>query len=204
MKKTALCAIALLVLIAGCQPDRGPQQTLLDSAADALENKDPQKFMACLDIQAYSVNQLKNLTKNDEVLNSLDKLGNTLGLGGLNNIIGSIVDITGTVEQEMNQGVATGPMMAQCRTSITPDCPWVPQSLKAAKIIEVGPDAAIASVTTPANITSWLSLRKEGNAWKIVGRAPLENLARRYASPPREQPADQPGQKNQTGNATKI
>ena len=192
MKKTALCAIALLVLIAGCQPDRGPQQTLLDSAADALENKDPQKFMACLDIQAYSVNQLKNLTKNDEVLNSLDKLGNTLGLGGLNNIIGSIVDITGTVEQEMNQGVATGQMMAQCRTSITPDC------------IEVGPDAAIASVTTPANITSWLSLRKEGNAWKIVGRAPLENLARRYASPPREQPADQPGQKNQTGNATKI
>ncbi len=83
----------------------------------------------------------------------------------------------------MNQGVATGQMMAQCRTSITPDCPWVPQSLKAAKIIEVGPDAAIASVTTPANITSWLSLRKEGNAWKIVGRAPLENLARRYASP---------------------
>ena len=69
MKKTALCAIALLVLIAGCQPDRGPQQTLLDSAADALENKDPQKFMACLDIQAYSVNQLKNLAKNDEVLN---------------------------------------------------------------------------------------------------------------------------------------
>ena len=104
----------------------------------------------------------------------------------------------------MNQGVATGQMMAQCRRSITPDCPWVPQSLKAAKIIEVGPDAAIASVTTPANITSWLSLRKEGNAWKIVGRAPLENLARRYASPPREQPADQPGQKNQTGNATKI
>ena len=72
--------------------------------------------------------------------------------------------------------------------------PLVLQSLKAAKIIEVGPDAAIASVTTPANITSWLSPRKEGNAWKIVGRAPLENLARRYASP-REQPADQPGQK---------
>ena len=65
-------------------------------------------------------------------------------------------------------------------------------------------DCLYLSVTTPANITSWLSLRKEGNAWKIVGRAPLENLARRYASPPREQPADQPGQKNQTGNATKI
>lgn len=196
MKKSALCALAILILVAGCEPDRTPQQTLLDSAAAALENKDPQKFLACIDMQEYSVNQVKNLTNRDDILGSLDKLGNSLGLGGLNQIIGSIVDIQGTVTQEMTQGVATGQMMAQCRTSINPDCPWFPQSLKDAKIVEMGPDAAIASVTTPANITSWLALRKIGASWKIVGRAPLENMARRYAGSAAG-PADKPGGQQQ-------
>lgn len=193
MKKTALCVLAFLILIAGCEPGRTPQQSLLDSAAAALENKDPQKFLACIDMQEYAINQVKNMTTRDDILNSLDKLGSSLGLGGLNQIIGSIVDIQGTVTQEMTQGVATGQMMAQCRTSLNPDCPWFPQALKDAKIVEMGPDAAIASITTPANITSWLALRKIGNSWKIVGRAPLENIARRYAGTVAK-PAEKPGQ----------
>lgn len=182
IKKLAICALAMLGLLAACEAERTQPQLLLDRAAAALENKDATKFMECLDVRAYAANQVKNLANNDNVLSSLDKLGNSLGIGGLNQIIGSLLDVTGNIRHEMSEGVATGQIMAQCRSATTPDCPWFPQSLKEARVVELGPDAAIAQVTTPANITSWLSLRKVGNTWQIVGRAPLEARARTYAT----------------------
>ena len=47
--------------------------------------------------------------------------------------------------------------------------------------MELGPDAAVASVTTPAGMTSWLALRKQGENWRVVGRAVMENMARAFA-----------------------
>jgi len=57
----------------------------------------------------------------------------------------------------------------------------VPESLKAAKITELGADAAVAQVTTPARMTSWLALRKVGEKWLVVGQAVMESTAREYA-----------------------
>lgn len=182
IKNLAICALALVCLLVACEAERTQPQLLLDRTAAALENKDATKFMECLDIKAYATNQVKNLANNDNVLSSLDKLGTSLGIGGLNQIIGSLLDVTGNIRHEMSEGVATGQIMAQCRSATTPDCPWFPQSLKDAKVIELGPDAAIAQVTTPANITSWLALRKVGATWQIVGRAALEATARNYAT----------------------
>ena len=71
--------------------------------------------------------------------------------------------------------------MAHCRKAERPDCPWVPESLRNAKVVELGPDAAVASVTTPAGMTSWLALRKQGETWRVVGRAVMENMARAFA-----------------------
>ena len=48
-------------------------------------------------------------------------------------------------------------------------------------MVELGPDAAVASVTTPAGMTSWLALRKQGETWRVVGRAVMENMARAFA-----------------------
>ncbi|HZF61713.1 MAG TPA: hypothetical protein VEZ52_08845, partial [Desulfovibrio sp.] len=50
-----------------------------------------------------------------------------------------------------------------------------------AKITELGADAAVAQVTTPARMTSWLALRKVGEKWLVVGQAVMESTAREYA-----------------------
>ena len=54
-------------------------------------------------------------------------------------------------------------------------------SLKNAKVTELGPDAAVAQVSTPARMTSWLALRKTGEKWLVVGQAVMESTAREYA-----------------------
>ena len=78
--------------------------------------------------------------------------------------------------------VGTGELVAQCTRSQSPDCPWEPQALKKAEVKELGTDAAIARVTTPANMTSWLALRKVGEKWLIVGKAVLEDQAAKFAT----------------------
>lgn len=181
MKYVSVCVLLAAMLLGGCQSGT-PKQKLLDRAASALDKKNPAEFLDCIELSAYAANQVRNMTNNDAVLDTLNKWGNQLGVGGLDNIIGNVMDVSGKIRQELTEGVASGQIMAQCARVLTPDCPWSPSALKKAKIVDLGKDAAIAQVTTPANITSWLALRKIDGAWKIVGRAPMESGARQFAT----------------------
>ena len=121
------------------------------------------------------------MTNENEALNMLDSLGQDLGLGGMDQLLGSALNMEDKLRKSLTRGVSTGALMAHCRKAERPDCPWVPESLRNAKVVELGPDAAVASVTTPAGMTSWLALRKQGETWRVVGRAVMENMARAFA-----------------------
>ena len=203
--KVSLLA-CLLALCAACESS-GPKGAL-DKMADALDDNAPSAFLGVMDMQAYASNQIKNLTQSTGVLNSLNALGNAFGFGGVvEELLGNIVDMKASLEQEFERGVASGELMAKCRTSETPDCPWVPQSLRNAEIVEIGQDAAIAKVTTPARLTSWLALRRTNGKWQVVGQAVLESVARAYAEQAPQAPAAAPApapQKTPEKNGVKI
>lgn len=180
MKKYLL--IASVVVLAACMAT-GPQKSL-DEMAKAMESNDGQAFLACIDMQAFAANYVRNMTKNDDALSSLNALGQMLGFGSLNDLIDSVVDMQKRLSDQFNRGVSSGELMAECAQSTTPDCPWVPKSLREATIVEIGQEAAIAKVTTPARLTSWIALRKIGDRWLVVGQAVLESVARAYATAP--------------------
>lgn len=177
LDKAFLFCLALFLV--ACT-ESGPRETL-DQMARAMEENNAQFFMNQIDMPLYTSNYIKNLTDNDTALNSLNTLGDMLGLGSLDNLIGSIVDFRAFVSRNFNRGIATGELMAQCKVATTPDCPWYPSSLREAKIIELDSQCAIASVTTPARLTSWLALAKIGPDWKVIGAAAMENTAREMA-----------------------
>lgn len=178
MKKTVFLAIFCL-FFAACN-ETGPKKTL-NAVANALSSNSPADFFNEIDMKAYAGNQVKNLTATDGALRSLNALGNVLGLGSIDNLLGDLVDMEGTLKQQFETGVASGELMAQCQKQDTPDCPWIPQSLKDAAVVELDANAAIAKVTTPAKLTSWLALHKIDGKWKIVGQAVLESRASAYA-----------------------
>lgn len=185
-----LCAALLL---AACMSQSGPQKAL-DTLATALDSNDSAAFLAGLDMDAYAQNHLKNLADNDPALRALGSLGRIFRLGSVDQLLASAFDMKAQLETDLTRGVSTGELMARCRTDETPDCPWVPQALRDAKIVELGADAAIARVTTPARLTSWLALRKLGGRWLVVGRAALEETARQYALAAAPAPAEKPAQ----------
>lgn len=173
MKKyIAACAMALLLACTASGPKKA-----LDDIAKSMEDNNSQAFLAQIDMPAYAANFVKSMTANNEALNSLNVFGQMLGLGNIDQLIDSVVDVRARLADEFNRGVASGELMAQCRDATTPDCPWVPQSLRQAEVKELGQDAAIAKVTTPARLTCWLALRKNNGKWQIVGRAVLEDEA---------------------------
>lgn len=188
MRKTMVLSLALL--LAACTTS-GPQK-LLDEMADALEKHDGPAFLAHIDMRAYSTNYLANITQNSSALSSIGAiskmfgldniLGNVFGSGSIDDLIGNVVDMQGRLSSQFNRGVSSGELMAECRRAETPDCPWVPQALRKARIIELGPEAAIAQVTTPTSLTSWLSLKKINGQWLITGQAVLEGTAREFAT----------------------
>lgn len=135
-----------------------------------------------MDLKTFAANQIKNLTREDQALSSLDSLGRMLGLGGMDDLLGSVLNMENRLQSQYTRGVSTGEMMAQCREAQTPDCPWVPESLKQAQVTELSDTAAVAKVTTPAKMTSWLALRKKGDRWLVVGQAILESTAKAYAT----------------------
>lgn len=188
----ALLLSAILALAACAQS--GPRETI-DLMAKALEENNPQAFMAQIDMPLFTENYIKNFTNNDSALNSLSALGDMLGLGSLDSLIGSIVDFRAHLERNFNRGITTGELMAQCKTAITPDCPWYPSSLREAKIVELGGGAAIAGVTTPARLSSWIALAKAEKGWRVVGAAAMENEARSMALEAEAAIKAQPGQK---------
>lgn len=175
----SLCLCASLVCSACTQS--GPRETL-DIMAKAMEENNAQAFMAQIDMRLYAENYIKNFTNNDTALNSLNSIGDLLGLGTLDNLIGSIVDFRAYIDRNFTRGITTGELMAQCKSATTPDCPWYPSSLRDARIVEIGPDAAIASITTPARLTSWIALAKGPKGWQVVGTAVMEADARSIAN----------------------
>lgn len=176
----ACAALVAALVLAACDTASGPQKTL-NGLAQALDDNNSAAFLSGLDMTAYSENHVRNLAANDPALRALDSLGRFLSLGGIDGLLSSVLDTKAQMEAEFTRGVSSGELMARCRSAETPDCPWVPQSLRDATVVELGDGAAIAKITTPARLTSWLALRKEGERWLVVGRAVLEATAREYA-----------------------
>lgn len=181
MKKSAralfLCAF---ILLAACA-ESGPRETL-NLMAKALEENNAEAFLAQINMPVFTENYVRSFTSNDTALNSLNSLGDLLGLGSLDSLISSIVDFRSHLRNNFIRGVTTGELMAQCKTATTPDCPWYPSSLREAQIIELGGNAAIARVTTPARLTSWIILAKGEKGWQVVGEAVMEGEAKKLAA----------------------
>lgn len=195
-----LAGVGLAVLLlAACMSQSGPQKAL-DGLAKALDTNDSAAFLSGMDMTAYAGNHIKNLAEDDPALRALGSLGRLFRLGNVDQLLSGALDMKAQMEADFTRGVSTGELMARCRTADTPDCPWVPQALRDATVVELGEDAAIAKVTTPARLTSWLALRKVGGRWLVVGRAALEQTARQYAlaapaqqqAPAGEAPAPKP------------
>lgn len=189
---------ASIVLLCACTAS-GPQKAL-DDLAKAMENNNGQAFISQFDMPVYAANYVKNMTQNDEALNSLNALGKMFGLGSIDDLIQNVVNMQSRLSDQYNRGVSSGELMAECKQATTPNCPWVPQSLRKATVVEINSTAAIAKVTTPANLTSWLALHKVGDKWLITGQAVLESHARAYAT----EVAPQTPRPAINQNATKI
>ncbi|MDE7241367.1 hypothetical protein, partial [Desulfovibrio sp.] len=174
------CAVLLALAALGCNGASGPQKAL-NSLARALDDNDSAAFLAGMDMKAYAENHIRNLAANDPALRALGSLGRLFRLGNVDQLLSGALDMKAQMEADFTRGVSTGELMARCRTDDTPECPWVPEALRDAKIVELNAEAAIAKITTPARLTSWIALRKLGERWLVVGRAALEQTARQYA-----------------------
>lgn len=191
------------VLLASCL-SAGPEKPL-KAMADAMGKNDSAAFLAQMDMPRFAANEARNMTSENEALSMLDSLGQDLGLGGMDQLLGSALNMEDKLRKSLTRGVSTGELMAHCRKAERPDCPWVPESLRNARVVELGPDAAVAAVTTPAGMTSWLALQKQGENWRVVGRAVMEDTARAFAreglsspapaAPKAQQPAAGPAPK---------
>ena len=180
MKKfKALAFIALTLIIIGCGSS-GPKKAL-DEIAAALQENDPSSFLARIDLDAYANNSLTAMTSSNAVYDSLNSLSGMLGLGNLDQMINSVIDYKAIIKKELAQGVASGELKLQCAQGSQINCPWTPQALRDAQIIELNTNAAIAKVTTQAQLTSWLALRKNGENWQVVGQTLYEADARKLA-----------------------
>lgn len=176
--KKILC-LCSLVLLAGCLSS-GPEKTL-ENLATGLSKKDSTLFLAQFDMQRFAAANLHNITQQNSALRTLDSMSKMFGIGGMDDMLGSILDNPAELSSELKRGVSTGELALACGEAVSPDCPWVATALRAAKVKELSPTAAIAQVTTPTNIASWLALSKVGEAWFVVGQAPLEEQAAQYA-----------------------
>lgn len=176
--KKILC-ICSLFLLAGCLSS-GPEKTL-ENLATGLSKKDSTLFLAQFDMPRFAAANLHNITQQNPALRTLDSMSKMFGIGGMDDMLGSILDNPAELSGELKRGVSTGELALACSEAVSPDCPWVAASLRAAKVKELNPTAAIAQVTSPTNIASWLALSKVGEAWLVVGQAPLEEQAAQYA-----------------------
>ncbi|MDE5831908.1 MAG: hypothetical protein K2H64_02810 [Desulfovibrio sp.] len=192
LKSIAVGMAASLFLFA-CASS-GPRKTL-DELASALQNNNPQEFLSCLDMEAYANNTLASITGGNAVFHSLNSISSMLGLGGLDQMINSVIDYRAELRDTLAKGVASGELTLQCQRGGETNCPWVASSLREAVIVEIAPSAAIAKVTTPAKLTSWIALRKSGDKWLVTGQALMEDDARRYAMSG-NRPAPDPGAKS--------
>jgi hypothetical protein len=183
----AFLSVACILLLAGCIGS-GPGKTLHE-VATSLERKDSAAFLAKLDAGRYAAAYMDNLTQSNPALRALDSVaGKLLGMG-VADMVNSLAPMEEQLVGDFRTRVATGELVNECSQAASTDCPWVPASLRNAKIKELGPDAAVAHVTVPGNIATWIAMAKTGEEWKIVGLSPREEFAARYAKNPPIPPA---------------
>ena len=191
MKKALSLAgmLCLALALAACE-GAGPKSAL-DAASKALQAKDSTAFLAQIDMKSYAAHEMANLKQDHQLLNRLDSLGGMLGLGSeLDELLGQVLDLENRTVKTMTRTVSSGELVNMCAKAQTPDCPWVPEALAKAEVRSLSETEAVAKVTTPANMTSWIALRKAGKDWKIVGKAVLEADAAGFARD--SQPLPQP------------
>ena len=90
--------VLLGALVAACVTS-GPQKALND-VADALNKNDGGAFLAQLDMKPFATNQIKNMTREDQALNALDSMGRLLGLGGMEDFLGSVANMQARLRKQ--------------------------------------------------------------------------------------------------------
>ncbi|MBO4336258.1 MAG: hypothetical protein J5846_10590 [Desulfovibrio sp.] len=181
MASKSLMVLVLLIGLCGCEFGGNPAGTVLKQAALALEKNDASAFVAQFDLKACAANEIKNITEANEALSTLDQLGKSLGLGGMEDLLGNVFDVERKLRQDFARKVSTGELALECQRQEKPGCPWVPESLRRGELVSLSESAAVARVTSPKKLTTWLALAKEGEAWRIVGWAVLKDVAEAYA-----------------------
>ena len=180
---SAVCGL----LLAGCIGS-GPGKTLHE-VASSLERKDSAAFLAKMDTGRYAAAFLDNLTRGNPALQVLDSMAGKLFGMGVADVVNSVAPAEERLVDDFKRRVPTGELVNECSQAASTGCPWVPASLRGAKIKELGPEAAVAHVTVPGNIAAWIAMAKIGGEWKIVGLSPQEEFATRYAKSPPASPA---------------
>jgi hypothetical protein len=196
---SAVCVL----LLGGCiGSDPGKA---LHGIASSLERKDSAAFLARVDAKRYAAAFMDNLTRGNQALKALDSAASRLFGMSVADMVNSVASVEEQLVGDFKKRVATGELVNECSQAASTSCPWVPASLRSAKIKELGPDAAVAHVTVPGNIATWIALAKIDQEWKIVGLSPQEEFATRYAknppappAPPAQQPAAPAGPEKPT------
>ena len=183
---------ACVLLLAGCIGS-APGKTLHE-VASSLERKDSAAFLAKMDSKRYAAAFMDNLTQGNPALKALDSAAGKLFGMGVADMVNSVASVEERLVSDFTKRVPTGELVNECSQAASTACPWVPDSLRGARIRELGPDAAVAHVTVPGNIATWIALAKIDGEWKIVGLSPQEEFAKRYAEKPPAPPAP-PAQK---------
>ncbi|MBQ7457248.1 MAG: hypothetical protein IJS54_06570 [Desulfovibrio sp.] len=201
-----LCVLCVLVWvgIAGCTQGQSAKDCLM-VCAKALEDNDAQGFLNQFDLKACALSQIKNMTDSNDALHTLDRLGRTLGIGGMEDLLGNVLDVEHSIKQQFVKKVSTGALVQECSRSEKTGCPWVPTALRNADIRTLSKQAVVARIVSPTKMTTWLAIQKQGEKWRITGWAALEDVAGQYATQTRfdESPeGNVPKRKNQ--NATTI
>ncbi len=172
-------ALGLCLALTGCLSS-GPEKPL-EEMAQALDARDADAFLAQMDMKRFAKAEVEGMTQGNSALEAIDNVGKFLGLGGVGDFLGTVLNTQDAATKSFSRGVSTGELINQCTRSQKPNCPWVPESLRTATIKELSDVAAVAQITTPAGMTSWLALAKEGDVWKVVGQAVLEKEATQAA-----------------------
>ncbi len=186
-----LLALCLVFCLAGCKGS-GPESSL-EETAKALKAKDSGAFLAQVDMDAFASHELANLRQDNALLDFAGKLGSMLDLQtDLGALLNSVMNLKQQYTKTFVRTVGSGELVNQCTKAQTPDCPWDPRALEQAEVKKLDEETAVARVTTTANMTSWIALRKKGDRWLIVGKAVLEETAVRYARDVQPLPSPQP------------
>lgn len=174
-----LLLLLFLCLASGCSS--GPEKAV-SIAAEALKNKDSEAFSTAVDIKSYlEIAMTEEKAAYRRAMGSI--LGSNLAEQAMrfaNNILPQ-AQINDAVKG-FKQTVDTGQISLLCQQSQNPDCPWVYESLRNAKVKEVGDNSAVASVDTPNGIRQWLAIRRYDDNWKIMAVCSTEGDAKYKAS----------------------